>query len=420
MTANDSMSDLLRFSVIGNVDDGKSTLIGRLLHDTKNILDDQLVSIENASRRRGENYLNLSLLTDGLRSEREQGITIDVAYKYFATENRKFIVADCPGHFQYTRNMVTGTSSANASIIIVDATIGLSEQTKRHAFLCSLMGVTHIIVCINKMDLVSYSESTFQNIEQEFKSFLRKLKINEVTYIPVSALHGEMIVDFSPHMSWYKGPTLIELLEAIPASSNPENEPARFPVQRVIRSMGNTKQDFRGYAGRIESGVFKKGDEIVVFPSGLRTKIKCIFWHESETELAQSSMSVVMTLEDELDLSRGGLISTLNQPPEEKCGFNLLICWFDARPLDPKKKFIVKHTTSEVTAVISAIDFKYNVNTLDQHLGDAFIAMNDIARIQIQTSQPLYLDNYKRSKITGSVILIDPISNDTVASGIIV
>lgn len=411
--------DLLRLSVIGSVDDGKSTLIGRLLHDTKNILEDKFQSIQEASKRRGEDYLNLALLTDGLRAEREQGVTIDVAYLYFSTPKRKFIVADCPGHIQYTRNMVTGTSSAQASIILIDARNGLVEQTKRHAFICSMMGIRHLIVCINKMDLVEFSEEKFEQISNEMRAFLSKLEIHDVHFIPISALNGDNVVDKSKNMDWFQGPSLLYLLETLHLASDFNYRDGRFAVQRVIRPMSEKWHDFRGYAGTVDSGIFRKNEEVVLLPSGFSTKIKNIYYKEKEVEEAYPPMSVTVTLEDEFDLSRGGMMAKKNNQPETKQEIDLLICWFSERDFNRSSSFYVKHTTNETKAKISEVLYKIDIHTLSKNEVDLNIKMNDIARVKIHCADPLCVDSYKTNRQTGGLILIDTITNNTVASGIV-
>lgn len=411
--------DLLRFSVIGSVDDGKSTLIGRLLYDTKSIFEDQLSAIEESSRKRGEEGVNLALLTDGLKAEREQGITIDVAYRYFSTPKRKFIIADCPGHIQYTRNMVTGTSSAQASIILIDARRGVLEQTKRHAFITSLMGVKHLIVCVNKMDLVDYQEGRFDEIVDEMRSFITKLDIPEVHFIPISALNGDNIVDKSEKFSWYQGSTLLYTIENLHLASDDNHVDCRFPVQRVIRPMSKDWHDFRGYSGRVESGIFKPGDEVCLLPSGFETKIKTIQTMDGDVAEAFYPMSVVMTLEDEFDLSRGDMIVRTNNRPEIVQDLDMMICWLSETPLNPAGKFVLKHTTNEVKARVKEIQYKIDIETLHRDEAVKQVGMNDIARIRARVNRPIFADNYVNNRKTGSVILIDEFSNETVAAGLL-
>ncbi len=420
MTFRRDNIDLLRFSVIGNVDDGKSTLIGRLLYDSKSILEDKFQSIQEASKRRGEDYLNLALLTDGLKAEREQGVTIDVAYLYFATTKRKFIVADCPGHVQFTRNMVTGTSSAQASIILIDARNGMAEQTKRHAFICSMMGVKHLIVCVNKMDLVQFSESRFEEIVSEMRGFLSKLDIQDVHFVPISALHGDNIVNESDKMSWYRGSPLLYLLENLYLASDHNFIDGRFAVQKVIRPMSAAWHDFRGYAGRIDSGVFRPGDEVVLLPSGFQSKIKEIFYKEKSVPEAFFPMSVTLTLEDEFDFSRGDMLAKKNNQPEVVQDLDLLICWFGEKPLAPAGNLLVKHTTKETKVKIKEILYKIDIHTLSKLESEKNIGMNDILRVRVRTAEPLMVDKYRINKNTGSLIFIDGNTNYTVASGIVI
>lgn len=412
--------DLLRLSVIGSVDDGKSTLIGRLLYDSKSIFEDQLLAIEESSKRRGEGYLNLALLTDGLKAEREQGITIDVAYRYFSTPKRKFIIADCPGHIQYTRNMVTGTSSAQASVILVDARNGVVEQTKRHTFLTSLMGVKHLVVCVNKMDLVSYDENKYDEVVNELRSFLTKLEIPEVHFIPISALQGDNIVDKSEKMNWYQGSTLLYTLETIHLGSDHNHIDCRFPIQKVVRPMEEKWHDFRGYAGRVESGVFKAGDTVKLLPSNFDAKIKEIKTIDGDVKEAFHPMSVVITLEEDFDLSRGDMIVRKNNQPEISKEHELMICWLSSESLNLNNKYILRHTSKEVRTSIKDIRYKLDINSLHRNEDDLSIEMNDIARVLIKTSKPLYVDSYKNNKNTGSVVLIDEFSNNTVAAGMII
>lgn len=412
--------DLLRFTTAGSVDDGKSTLIGRLLYDSKSIFEDQLEAVETASKKKGEEHVNLALLTDGLRAEREQGITIDVAYRYFATPKRKFIIADTPGHIQYTRNMVTGASSANLAIILVDARKGILEQTIRHSFIASLLQIPHIIYCINKMDLVEYSETVFEKIKKELEAFSAKLDVKDITFIPISALKGDNVVERSTTMNWYQGPTLMYLLENIHISGDHNLIDARFPVQYVIRPQSTEYHDFRGYAGRVASGVLKKGEEIMVLPSGFTTRIKSIYSSSTEQEEAFAPMSVTITLDDEIDISRGDMIVRVNNQPEQTQEIDVMLCWFNEKPLVLNGKYALKHTTKEVRCIVKDIRYKMDINTLSRNTENKTVGMNDIARINLRTTAPLLVDKYHRNRITGSLILIDEATNETVAAGMII
>lgn len=414
--------DLLRFTTAGSVDDGKSTLIGRLLYDSKAIFEDQLEVVEQNSKARGDGNINLALLTDGLRAEREQGITIDVAYRYFATPKRKFIIADTPGHIQYTRNMVTGASTANLAIVLVDARKGVIEQTCRHAFIADLLRIQHIVVCVNKMDLVDWSQETFNAIVDDFKKFASRLNnIIDITFIPVSALLGDNIVDTSEYMSWYEGPTLLYYLETVYIGADTNHVDARLPVQWVIRPHSDTWHDFRGFAGRIAGGVFKPGDEVTVLPSGFQSKIKAIHTLDGELAEAYTPMSVAVTLVDEIDISRGDMLVKRNNPPVPRQDVEAMICWFSAdKKLLPRGKFILRHTTKEVKALITEVRYKVDINTLHKVEADLEFNLNDIGRISLRTSAPLIADSYKRNRITGSFVLIDEQTNETVAAGMII
>ncbi|WKZ74707.1 MAG: sulfate adenylyltransferase subunit CysN [Vicingaceae bacterium] len=412
--------DLLRFTTAGSVDDGKSTLIGRLLYDSKSIFEDQLEAVETASKKKGEEHVNLALLTDGLRAEREQGITIDVAYRYFATPKRKFIIADTPGHIQYTRNMVTGASSANLAIILVDARKGILEQTIRHSFIASLLQIPHIIYCINKMDLVEYSETVFEKIKKELEAFSAKLDVKDITFIPISALKGDNVVERSTTMNWYQGPTLMYLLENIHISGDHNLIDARFPVQYVIRPQSTEYHDFRGYAGRMASGVLKKGEEIMVLPSGFTSRIKSIYSSGTELEEAFAPMSVTITLEDEIDISRGDMVVRVNNQPEQTQEIDVMLCWFNEKPLVLNGKYALKHTTKEVRCIVKDILYKMDINTLSRNTENKSIGMNDIARVNLRTTAPLLADKYHRNRITGSLVLIDEATNETVAAGMII
>jgi sulfate adenylyltransferase subunit 1 len=414
--------DMLRFTTAGSVDDGKSTLIGRLLYDSKAIFEDQLDAVQRSSVQRGDEHINLALLTDGLRAEREQGITIDVAYRYFATPKRKFIIADTPGHTQYTRNMVTGASTANLAIILVDARKGVIEQTCRHSFIANLLNIRHLVVCVNKMDLVDYDESVFNNIVADFKQFASRLdNVVDVTFIPVSALNGDNIVDKSNHMPWYGGVSLLYHLETVYIGGDHNHVEARFPVQWVVRPHSNEWHDYRGYAGRVASGVFKPGDEIVVLPSGFRSRIKGIHSMNGEIKEAFNPLSVSITLEDEIDISRGDMIVKPNNAPEPRQDVEAMICWFsDKRTLRAGGKFYLRHTTREARAVVREVRYKVDINTLHKVENDPEFRLNDIGRISLRVSAPLVADSYNRNRTTGSFILIDEQTNETVAAGMIV
>ena len=414
--------DLLRFTTAGSVDDGKSTLIGRLLFDSKAIFEDQLEAMELSSRSRGDENVNLALLTDGLRSEREQGITIDVAYRYFATPRRKFIIADTPGHIQYTRNMVTGASTANLAILLVDARKGVIEQTCRHAFIANLLRIQHLVVCVNKMDLVDWSQETFDGIVEDFRRFASRLdNIVEVTFIPASALLGDNIVDKSVHMDWYHGPTLLYHLETVYIGADANHVDARMPVQWVIRPHSDKWHDFRGFAGRIAGGVFKPGDPVTILPSGFQSTIKGIHAMDGALEEAFTPMSVAVTLEDEIDISRGDMIVKPNNPPEPRQDVEAMICWFSPdKELTGRGKYVLRHTTKEVKAIIREVRYKVNINTLHKIEDDLTFQLNDIGRISLRTSAPIIADSYKTNRITGSFVLIDEQTNATVAAGMII
>jgi sulfate adenylyltransferase subunit 1 len=411
--------DLLRFTTAGSVDDGKSTLIGRLLYDSKAIFEDQIAAIEHSSELRGDGYVNLALLTDGLRAEREQGITIDVAYRYFATPNRKFIIADTPGHIQYTRNMVTGASTANLAIILIDARKGVIEQTCRHSFIATLLRIQHLVVCVNKMDLVEYSEAVFDRIVAQFTDFASRLDVADLKFIPISALHGDNVVDRSERMPWYAGAPLLYTLETAYIASDANHLDARFPVQSVIRPQTTAHHDFRGFAGRVAGGVFKPHDEVVALPSGFTSRIKSIHVHDQEVEEAYWPMSVAITLDDEIDISRGDMLAKPNNTPGTLQDIDLMLCWFSERPLQPNGKYILRHTTRETRCLIKEVRYKVNINTLHKIEDEKEVRLNDIARVQIRTTQPLLCDPYKRNRNTGSAILIDESSNNTVAAGMI-
>ena len=412
--------ELLRFTTAGSVDDGKSTLIGRLLYDSKAIFEDQMELLEETSRQRGEEGVNLALLTDGLRSEREQGITIDVAYRYFATPKRKFIIADTPGHIQYTRNMVTGASTANLALLLVDARHGIIEQTKRHAFIASLLQIPHIAVCVNKMDLVDYSEEAFKKIKTDFENFASKLEIKDVRFIPISALNGDNVVDRSENMDWYEGSTLMHLLENIHIGSDQNHVDCRFPVQFVVRPQSKDHPDYRGYAGRIEGGVFKPGDDVTVLPSGFTSKIKSIDTFEGEVAEAFSPMSVCMTLTDNIDISRGDMLVRENNKPTIEQDIDVMICWMNEKKMIPKGKYTIRHTSQTARCIIKEVKYKMDINTLHRMEDKKEIGLNDIGRITIHTTKPLFFDSYRRNRNTGSIILVDEATNETVAAGMII
>lgn len=413
--------DMLRFTTAGSVDDGKSTLIGRLFHDTKSIFEDQLEAIEQSSKKRGDENINLALLTDGLRAEREQGITIDVAYRYFATPKRKFIIADTPGHIQYTRNMVTGASTANLALILVDARIGVVEQTRRHSFIADLLGIKHIAVCINKMDLVGYEEEAYEKVLRQFSEFASRLEnISELTFIPLSALKGDNIVERSENMPWYKGAPLLYHLENVYIGSDANHVDSRFPVQWVIRPHSDKHHDFRGFAGRVAGGVFKKGDEITALPSGFTSRISKIMLGEEEMEEAFFPQSVTIQLEDKIDISRGDMLVKPNNQPKSSQDLDARICWFsNSKKLTQGGKYLIKHTTKTAQAMISEITYKVDVNSLRKNEQDKEFNMNDIGRIKFRTSEPIFYDAYRRNRNTGSFILIDPFTHQTLAAGML-
>ncbi len=412
--------ELLRFTTAGSVDDGKSTLIGRLLYDSKAIFEDQMKILEETSKQRGEKGINLALLTDGLRSEREQGITIDVAYRYFATPKRKFIIADTPGHIQYTRNMVTGASTANLALLLVDARHGVIEQTKRHAFIASLLQIPHIAVCINKMDLVGYNKEVFDEIKSDFEGFASKLEINDINFIPISALNGDNVVDRSKNMTWYEGSTLIHLLENIHIGSDHNHVDCRFPVQFVVRPQSAEYPDYRGYAGRIEGGVFKPGDEVTILPSGVKSKIKSIDTFDGEIEEAFSPMSVCITLTDDIDISRGDMLVRENNKPNIEQDIDVMICWMNEKKMQPNGKYAIRHTSQTAKCIIKDVKYKMDVNSLHRMENEKEIGLNDIGRVTIRTTKPLLFDSYRRNRNTGSIILVDEATNETVAAGMII
>ena len=413
-------NQLLRFTTAGSVDDGKSTLIGRLLYDSKSIFEDQLEAIENTSKKKGHEGVDLALFTDGLRDEREQGITIDVAYRYFTTPKRKFIIADTPGHIQYTRNMVTGASTANAAIILVDARHGVIEQTRRHAFIASLLQIPHIIVCINKMDLVDHSEEAYNQVIEQFEEFSSKLLVRDIRFIPISALNGDNVVNRSTNMDWYQGAPLLHTLETMHISSDINKVDARFPVQTVLRPQRDGFIDYRGYAGRIASGVFRVGDEITVLPSGFTSKIKTIDAFNESLDEAFATMSVSITLEDDIDISRGDMIVRSNNTPDASQDLEVMLCWLNDAPAKPRAKYTIRHTSNEQKAMIKEVIYKIDINTLGRISDDKTLGMNDISKVKIRTTKPLMVDSYRENRTTGSIILVDDATNETVAAGMIV
>jgi sulfate adenylyltransferase subunit 1 len=412
--------ELLRFSTAGSVDDGKSTLIGRLLYDSKSIFEDQLEQVKQAGERKGKTEVDLALLTDGLKDEREQGITIDVAYRYFATPKRKFIIADTPGHIQYTRNMVTGASTANVALILIDARKGVIEQTCRHSIIASLLQIPHLIVCINKMDLVDYDEKVFNKIKEDFEDFASKLDVKDVRFIPISALDGDNVVNRSENMPWFEGSTLLYTLENIHIGSDHNHIDCRFPVQTVIRPQTEEFHDYRGYAGRIAGGVFKPGDEVTVLPSGFTSKIKSIDTFEGAIEEAFAPMSVTITLQDDIDVSRGDMIVRTNNQPEAKQDLDVMLCWLNNKGPQPRAKYTIRHTSADAKAIIKEIRYKLDVNTLHRNEEDKEVKGNDICRATIRTTRPLFIDSYKKNRNTGSIILVDEGTNETVAAGMII
>jgi len=417
-------NDILRFATAGSVDDGKSTLIGRLLFDSKSIFEDQLDAVERTSAARGEEYTNLALLTDGLRAEREQGITIDVAYRYFATPRRTFIIADTPGHIQYTRNMVTGASTADLAIILVDARKGLQEQSRRHAFLTTLLQVPHLVLAVNKMDLVDHSEERFEEIKAEFSDFATKLDARDLTFVPISALHGDNVVTRSENMPWYTGPSLLHHLENVHIASDRNLIDARFPVQYVIRphkSDDPELHDYRGYAGQLAGGVLKPGDEVTHLPSGLNTRIARIVTADGDVSEAYSPMSVTLLLEDEIDISRGDMICRPNNTPASTQDLEAMVCWMtDARKLTPRSKLLLKHTTRTAKVVVKELRYRLDVNTLHRDEQAEHLALNEIGRVRLRSTQPLFVDEYSRNRQTGGFILIDEATNTTVGAGMVV
>jgi len=411
--------ELLRFATAGSVDDGKSTLIGRLLLETKQIFEDQLEAVERTSRDRGFDYTNLALLTDGLRAEREQGITIDVAYRYFATPRRKFIIADTPGHIQYTRNMVTGASTADLALVLVDARKGVLEQSRRHAVIASLLQVKHLVLCVNKMDLVDFDEQRFDEICDEFTEFAAKLDIDDLTFVPVSALHGDNVVSHSPHTPWYEGPTLLHHLEHLYIGSDRNLIDARFPVQYVIRPMSHDHHDYRSYAGQVASGMFRPGDEVVVLPSGFTTTIASIDQYGGPVPEAFPPMSVGIRLADDLDIGRGDMLARPHNAPIVTQDVDAMVCWFSERPLQEGSVYAIKHTTRTARAKVQHLNYRLDVNTLHRDESHQALAMNDMGRVTLRTTVPLFVDEYRRNRITGSFILIDEGTFETVGAGMV-
>ncbi len=412
-------NQLLRFTTAGSVDDGKSTLIGRLLYDSKAIFEDQLEAVETTSKRKGHDGVDLALFTDGLRDEREQGITIDVAYRYFTTPKRKFIIADTPGHIQYTRNMVTGASTANAALILIDARNGVIEQTKRHAFIASLLQIPHIIVCVNKMDLVDYKEEVYENIIAQFEEFSSKLYVKDIRFLPISALNGDNVVNRSENMGWYQGAPLLHTLEHMHISSDLNKIDARFPVQTVLRPQSKEFVDYRGYAGRVASGIFRPGDDVTIMPSGFTSVIKSVDTIEGPMDEAYAPMSVSITLEDDIDISRGDMIVKTNNKPTPTQEFDAMLCWLNNSAARPRAKYTILHTSNEQKAMIKDILYKIDINTYSRDEENKDLNMNDIARIKIRTTRPLMIDEYRDNRITGSFVLIDDASHETVAAGMI-
>jgi bifunctional enzyme CysN/CysC len=416
-----AMTELLRFATAGSVDDGKSTLIGRLLYDSKAIFEDQLEAVERTSRERGDDYTDLALLTDGLRAEREQGITIDVAYRYFATPKRKFVIADTPGHIQYTRNMVTGASTADLALVLVDARKGVLEQSRRHAFLASLLGIPHLVVCINKMDLVDWSQERFEEIKADFRSFAMKLEVHDLTFVPVSALHGDNVVERSANMGWYEGAPLLHHLEEVYIASDRNLIDARLPVQYVIRPMSNEHHDYRGYAGTLASGVFKPGDEVVVLPSGLTSKVAAIDTADGPVDEAFAPMAVTLRLDDDIDISRGDMICRDRNRPHVGQDLEATVCWLTEQTLlRPGAKLAIKHTTRWGRALVKDLQYRLDINTLHRDEQASELTLNEIGRVRLRTTVPLFFDAYRRNRTTGSFILVDEATNNTVGAGMII
>ncbi|MCB1227896.1 MAG: 50S ribosome-binding GTPase [Verrucomicrobiales bacterium] len=421
VTLNPEESSLLRFTTAGSVDDGKSTLIGRLLYDCKSIFEDQLAAVEESSKRRGDAHVNLALLTDGLRAEREQGITIDVAYRYFATPKRKFIIADTPGHVQYTRNMVTGASTADLAIILIDARQGVVEQTRRHAFLASLLRIQHVVLAVNKMDLVGFDEAVFDRIRQDFAAFAKELELEvAVTCIPLSALNGDNVVERSSHTPWYSGPTLLEHLETVQVHLGERHEEARYPVQWVIRPMSDEHHDYRGYAGRVASGTFRVGDEVIAYPAEMKTVITRIHTADGDVQETEQAMSYSIEVADEIDISRGDMLAKPEHPLEATKNVDAMICWFSDKPMRPRSRFYLRHTTREVRAMVEQVVYKVDIQTLKKTQDDPQFRMNEIGCIRLRLAAPIFCDAYARNRVTGSFVLVDEQTNNTVAAGMIV
>jgi bifunctional enzyme CysN/CysC len=416
--------DLLRFATAGSVDDGKSTLIGRLLYDSKQIFEDQLDAVERSSVQRGYDYVNLALLTDGLRAEREQGITIDVAYRYFATPKRKFIIADTPGHVQYTRNMVTGASTADLAIVLIDARRGLLEQSKRHAFIATLLRIPHLVLCVNKMDLVDYDQDTYEQIKDEFRAFATRLDITDITFIPISALRGDNVVEHSENMPWFPGVPLLTHLEEVHIASDRNLIDSRFPVQYVIRPLTDSHHDYRGYAGQVLGGVFRAGHEVTVLPSGLTTTIASIDGSAgsgapAHVDEAFPPMSVTISLADDVDVSRGDMICRVGNQPHVGQDIDAMVCWLTDRPLATGGRFVIKHTTRSARAVVRDLRYRLDVNTLHRDESASQLTLNEIGRVSLRTTVPLMYDEYRRNRATGSFILIDEVTNVTTGAGMI-
>jgi len=411
--------DLLRLITCGNVDDGKSTLIGRLLYDTKSIFEDQWAAVQLASERRGDAGPNLALLTDGLRAEREQGITIDVAYRYFATPRRKFILADCPGHFQYTRNMVTGASSAHLALLLVDVRHGLTEQTLRHAFIASLLRIKHLIVCVNKMDLVDFEQAAFDRVREQFMDYAERLDAPDIQFVPIAALHGDNIVEKSARMPWYAGTPLLYTLETVYVLNDANHVDARFPVQTVIRPPATPGTGFTAYAGQVASGIFRPGDEVVRLPGNQPARIKAIHGPAGEVAEAFHPMSVVLEFEGPLELNRGDMLARPNNLPETGQDIETMLCWLSEQPFDPARRYLLRHTTRETACELRTVRYKLDITTLHRNPDPAPLGMNDLARVTLHTAAPLFFDSYKKNRQTGSVILVDEAANTTVAAGMI-
>ena len=410
----------LRFATVGSVDDGKSTLIGRLLHDSKSIFEDQLEHVAAVSKRRGNDYVDLALLTDGLRAEREQGITIDVAYRYFSTPHREFIVADCPGHIQYTRNMVTGASTADLALILIDARHGVVEQTRRHSLLVSLLGVPHLVICVNKMDLVEYRQERFDEIREEFTEFATRLDLRDVTFVPISALDGDNVVDRSDNMKWYQGTTLLHHLETVYVASDSNQIDARFPVQYVIRPQTAEHRDYRGYAGTVAAGVMKPGDEVVVLPSGFTSTIAAIDTPDGPLDEATPGQAVTVRLAGDVDVSRGDMICRPHNRPTVTQDLEAMVCWMDStEPLQPRKVYALKHTTRSVRAMVTELRYRLDISTMHRDQEAASLELNEIGRVVLRTTEPIFADDYRRNRATGSFILVDEDTNQTVAGGMI-